>query len=58
MTARRNGLVRKDPRFNIEPYGVFRRSPLDPIFNPYFINYGYDKVEFFERIALYKGWFV
>ena len=34
-------------------YGVFRRSALDPIFNPYFVDYGYDKIEFYKRIDLY-----
>lgn len=38
-----------------ERYGVFRRSALDPIFNPYFVDYGYDKIEFYKRIDLYKS---
>ena len=36
-------------------YGVFRRSALDPIFNPYFVDYGYDKIEFYKRIDLYRS---
>ena len=39
----------------IHRYGVFRRSALDPIFNPYFIDYGYDKIEFFRRIDLFHS---
>lgn len=38
-----------------ERYGVFRRSALDPIFNPFFVDYGYDKIEFYKRIDLYKS---
>ena len=31
-------------------YGIFRRSAYDPIFHPYYIIYGRDKIEFFERM--------
>lgn len=33
-----------------EPYGIFRRSAYDPIFHPYYIIYGRDKIEFYERM--------
>jgi len=31
-----------------------RRSPLNPIFHPYYIEYGYDKTEFFRRLYAYN----
>lgn len=31
-------------------YGVFRRSVLNPIFHPYFFDYGGDKQEFYIRL--------
>ena len=53
MNARPNTVIRYVANHDIEPYGVFRRSPLHPIFNPYFMNYGYNKIEFFDRIGFY-----
>ena len=31
-------------------YGVFRRSVMTPFFHPYYINYGYNKVEYVENL--------
>ncbi|KAK8801895.1 hypothetical protein WA588_006179 [Blastocystis sp. NMH] len=39
---------------DIEPYIIMRRSILNPIFHPYYIEYGYDKLEFFARLMAYK----
>ena len=35
-------------------YIIMRRSILNPIFHPYYIEYGYDKLEFFARLMAYK----
>ena len=35
-------------------YIIMRRSPLNPIFHPYYIEYGYDKTEFFLRLYVYR----
>ena len=57
MNAKPNAITTFTPKSDIEPYGVFRRSPLNPIFNPYFMNYGYDKIEFFDRITMHNRWY-
>lgn len=31
-------------------YGVFRRSALNSLFHPYFINYGRDKIYYYWRL--------
>ena len=31
-------------------YAVIRRSAMNPIFHPYFINYGYNKEELLNRL--------
>ena len=36
----------------ISRYGVFRRSAMNGLFHPYFVNYGRDKIYYFLR--LYK----
>ena len=35
-------------------YIIMRRSILNPIFHPYYIEYGYDKLEFFARLMAFK----
>ena len=35
-------------------YIIMRRSALNPIFHPYYIEYGYDKTEFFFRLFAYN----
>ncbi|KAK8832486.1 hypothetical protein WA577_002959 [Blastocystis sp. JDR] len=43
-----NGRLMLSRYFNhMEPYGVFRRSAADPIFHPYFIDYGGNKMELY-----------
>ena len=36
----------------MEPYSVIRRSADTPIFHPYYINYGYNKVELISRLTI------
>lgn len=55
MNATENEIIPYTAKHEIEPYGVFRRSAINPIFHPYYINYGYDKIEFFNRIGLYHS---
>ena len=31
-------------------YHIMRRSPMTPLFHPYYIEYGRDKIEFFEKL--------
>ena len=38
----------------MEPYVVIRRHELTPLFHPYFINYGFNKVTFIETLQ-YEG---
>ena len=40
------------PSHSTRRYGVFRRSALTPLFHPFFINYGYIMVGFYERLYL------
>ena len=35
-------------------YAVIRRSEVNPIFHPYYINYGFNKVSFISRL-IYDG---
>ena len=35
----------------MEPYSVIRRSKIVPLFHPYYINYGFNKVEMFSRLT-------
>lgn len=35
----------------MEPYSILRRSKNNPIFHPYFINYGYNKIELMNRMT-------
>ena len=35
----------------MEPYSIIRRSPDNPIFHPYFINYGFNKQELMNRMT-------
>lgn len=46
----RNGAVRKRDRDEMCRYAVMRRSAMNPIFHPYFINYGYNKEELLNRL--------
>ena len=34
----------------IHRYGVFRRSALNTLYHPYYVDYGRDKIEFFHRL--------
>ncbi|KAK8800225.1 hypothetical protein WA171_004860 [Blastocystis sp. BT1] len=38
----------------IEPYGVFRRSALNTFYHPYYVDYGFNKIEFFHRLIVEK----
>ena len=56
MAWRRNTIIH---RFS-DSYFVYRRSALDPLFHPYYINYGANKVEMYYRLramqcVLYLG---
>lgn len=31
-------------------YGIFRRSVVDPLFHPFFYDYGGDKQDFYNRL--------
>lgn len=33
-------------------YHIMRRSPMTPLFHPYYIEYGRDKIEFFEKLKM------
>ena len=51
--------IRKWSRYNWSrllsySYFVYRRSALDPLFHPYFINYGSNKVEMYYRLRALK----
>lgn len=35
----------------MEPYSIIRRSKDNPIFHPYFINYGFNKQELMNRMT-------
>ncbi len=37
-------------------YGVFRRSVLNAFYNPYFVDFGYNKMEFFRRLIMERRW--
>ena len=50
MAWRRNTIIH---RF-IDSYFVYRRSALDPLFHPYYINYGANKVEMYVRLRALK----
>lgn len=52
INSKNNQLFLFHPISEIEPYGVFRRSVKNPIFNPLFIDYGYDKVEYYQRLVI------
>ena len=34
----------------MEPYVVIRRHELTPLFHPYFINYGFNKISYVETL--------
>ena len=36
----------------IHSYGVFRRSALNTIFHPYYVDYGFNKIEFYHRLIV------
>ena len=38
-------------------YAVIRRSEVNPIFHPYYINYGFNKIQYFEYWRLHGGKF-
>ncbi len=38
----------------MEPYVIVRRHELTPLYHPYFINYGFNKVVFIELLQ-YEG---
>ena len=50
MAWRRNTIIH---RFS-DSYFVYRRSALDPLFHPYYINYGANKVEMYVRLRALK----
>ena len=35
----------------MEPYSIIRRSKDNPLFHPYFINYGFNKQELMNRMT-------
>ena len=47
-----NFLIRINITGDKEPYGIIKRDPITPIFHPYFINYGYDKIAFYHYLQL------
>ena len=38
----------------MEPYCLLRRTPITPLYDDNFINYGYNKVQFIDELQ-YKG---
>ena len=47
----RNIVIPYYSNHEMEPYSVIRRSIKVPLFHPYYINYGFNKVEFFSRLT-------
>ena len=39
----------------IHRYGVFRRSALNTFYHPYYVDYGFNKIEFFHRLIVESG---
>ena len=39
----------------IHRYGVFRRSALNTFYHPYYVDYGFNKIEFFHRLIV-ESW--
>ena len=48
---KRNVVKRFHTKHEMEPYSVIRRSKVVPLFHPYYINYGFNKVEMFSRLT-------
>lgn len=44
-------ITNKLPR-DVEPYAVIRRLPSTPLFHPFFVDFGWDKISFYRD--LYK----
>ena len=48
---KRNKLLPYKADHVMEPYSIIRRSKDNPIFHPYFINYGFNKQELMNRMT-------
>ena len=48
---KRNVIKPFHTKHEMEPYSVIRRSKVVPLFHPYYINYGFNKVEMFSRLT-------
>lgn len=51
LKERKNKLLPYKADHVMEPYSIIRRSPDNPIFHPYFINYGFNKQELMNRMT-------
>ena len=52
LNETQNVLLPYNATHDMEPYSIVRRSINNPIFNPYFINYGYNKEELMNKLTL------
>ena len=50
LAEQKNILYRYDADHEMEPYSIIRRSMENPIFHPYFIDYGYNKEELLNQM--------
>lgn len=55
---KRNVIKSFHTKHEMEPYSVIRRSKVVPLFHPYYINYGFNKVEMFSRLTYLSGHFL
>lgn len=39
----------------MEPYVILKRSPITPLFHPYYVDYGFNKVQFIKQLR-YEGY--
>ena len=51
LKEKRNKLLPYKADHVMEPYSIIRRSKDNPIFHPYFINYGFNKQELMNRMT-------
>ena len=53
LAEKANILYRYNADHEMEPYSIIKRSMDNPIFHPYFIDYGYNKEELLNRMILW-----
>ena len=56
LAEKANILYRYNADHEMEPYSIIKRSMDNPIFHPYFIDYGYNKEELLNRMISQRIW--